>query len=188
MAQPQPVRRPPPPVQPAAYDRRDERPVDPAPTGGAGSGGWVADLLRRASRDEPRPTPQPAPRGDVRDFPASGGRSPKHVEESLNSLSVDIVRAIDNDAFMDLWARYTRGEPNVFTRRLYTLQGQATYDEIRRKYQRDGEFRASVDRYVSDFERLLDDVTREGRDASAYLNGDTGKVYTMLAHASGRFE
>jgi hypothetical protein len=76
----------------------------------------------------------------------------------------------------------------VFTRRLYTLQGQSTYDEIRRKYQRDGEFRAAVDRYVADFERLLDDVTRDGSDAAAYLNGDTGKVYTMLAHASGRFE
>ena len=35
---------------------------------------------------------------------------------------------------MELWDRYKRGESKVFTRRLYTLQGQQTFDEIRRKY------------------------------------------------------
>jgi hypothetical protein len=89
-----------------------------------------------------------------------------------------------------LWERHRRGEHNVFTRRLYTLQGQQTFDEIRKKYQRDQEFRAAVDRYVNDFEKLLAEVTRNS-DRSAgnsYLTSDTGKVYTMLAHASGRFD
>jgi len=34
-------------------------------------------------------------------------------------------------------------------------------------------------------------VTRTGKDKSSgntYLTSDTGKVYTMLAHASGRFD
>ena len=61
-------------------------------------------------------------------------RSPLHVVESLNSLSVDIARAIDHEASVELWERYRRGERNVFTRRLYTLKGQQTFDEIRRKY------------------------------------------------------
>ena len=80
---------------------------------------------------------------------------------------------------------------NLFTRRLYTLQGQQTFDEIRKKYQRDGEFRTAVDRYVADFEKLLAEVTKNGKDrtaGNAYLTSDTGKVYTMLAHASGRFD
>ena len=109
--------------------------------------------------------------------------------ESLNSLSVDIARAIDHEASVELWDRYRRGERNVFTRRLYTLKGQQTFDEIRRKYQADADFRAAVDRYCQDFERLLDDVSRNDRDAiltQTYLSSDTGKVYTMLAHASGR--
>jgi hypothetical protein len=109
--------------------------------------------------------------------------------ESLNSLSVDIARAIDHEASVELWDRYRRGERNVFTRRLYTLKGQQTFDEIRRKYQSDSEFRAAVDRYCDDFEKLLDDVGRGDRDnimTQTYLTSDTGKVYTMLAHAAGR--
>ena len=109
----------------------------------------------------------------------------------LNALSADIARAIDHDAAAELWDRHRRGERNVFTRRLYTMQGQQTFDEIRRKYQRDAEFRSVVDHYVTDFERLLTEATSNGKDAQVgnrYLMSDTGKVYTMLAHASGHFD
>ena len=47
------------------------------------------------------------------------------------------------------------------------------------------------DRYVEEFERLLAEVSRDDRDsilAKTYLTSETGKVYTMLAHASGRFD
>ena len=43
---------------------------------------------------------------------------------------------------------------------------------------------------LADFEKLLSDVARNDRDnmmTQTYLTSDTGKVYTMLAHASGRF-
>jgi hypothetical protein len=110
--------------------------------------------------------------------------------ESLDSLSVDIARMIDHDAAAELWDRYKRGERNVFTRRLYTLQGQKAFDDIRRKYQADREFRQTVDRYIAEFERLLEEVSRDDRGqvvARTYLTSETGKVYTMLAHAAGRF-
>jgi len=41
----------------------------------------------------------------------------------------------------------------------------------------------------ADFEKLLADVSRGDRDKTitqSYLTSDTGKVYTMLAHAAGR--
>ncbi|MFD0463750.1 hypothetical protein ACFQY9_19825 [Microvirga aerilata] len=98
---------------------------------------------------------------------------------------------IDHDAAVELWDRYKRGEGNVFTRRLYTLQGQQTFEEIRRKYRADNEFKQTVDRYVEEFERLLAEVSRDDRDSmltKTYLTSETGKVYTMLAHASGRFD
>ena len=157
----------------------------PEPTSQPQGKGWVSDLLRRASRDEAagdgaRPTARDA-----------GGRTPLNMAESLNSLSLDIARAIDHDTFLDLWERYKRGERHVFTRRLYTLQGQQTFDEIRQKYGRDPEFRGAVDRYVRDFEQLLAQVSRNDRDSmlsQTYLTSETGKVYTMLAHASGRLD
>ena len=44
---------------------------------------------------------------------------------------------------------------------------------------------------IQEFERLLSEVARDDRDGSlakSYLVSDTGKVYTMLAHAAQRFE
>jgi ElaB/YqjD/DUF883 family membrane-anchored ribosome-binding protein len=181
------------PTAPSSPVRPRETPA-PAASGQTGQGGWISDLLRAASRDEAgdqgqaRSAARPAaeqPRTTNGD-----NRNPRHMVESLNSLSVDIARAIDHDASVDLWRRYQRGERDVFTRRLYTLKGQQTFDDIKRKYDREAEFRTAVDRYIADFEKLLADVARTDRDRTvtqSYLTSDTGKVYTMLAHAAGRF-
>ncbi|WP_376782306.1 hypothetical protein [Agrobacterium cavarae] len=193
--------------QPAAPVIRNVAPVEqrPAPSQPGLSaplqrreegGGWISDLLRGASRDAQdgaapmAPAPSAARPAAEQQTRAADSRNPRHVVESLNSLSVDIARAIDHDASVELWGRYQRGERDVFTRRLYTLKGQQTFDEIKRKYERESEFRTAVDRYISDFEKLLADVARTDRDRTvtqSYLTSDTGKVYTMLAHAAGRF-
>ena len=149
--------------------------------------GWLSDLLTRASREEAEPARE-LPREPAR---GPEERSARHSIESLDSLSVDIARMIDHEAAADLWDRYKRGERNVFTRRLYTLQGQQAFDEIRKKYRADREFKQTVDRYIGEFERLLEEVSRDDRDqvvARTYLTSETGKVYTMLAHAAGRFD
>ena len=130
------------------------------------------------------------PRQDERP-PRGDDRNARHTIESLDSLSVDIARMIDHDAAAELWDRYNRGERNVFTRRLYTMQGQKAFEEVRRRYKSDREFRQTVDRYIGEFERLLNEVARDDRGqvvARTYLTSETGKVYTMLAHAAGRFD
>jgi len=130
----------------------------------------------------------PAPPRESAPAPDTGGG---HSIDSLDSLAVDIARMIDHDAAAELWDRYKRGERNVFTRKLYTMQGQRAFDEIRRKYRGDREFMQTVDRYIGEFERLLDEVSRDDRGqvvARTYLTSETGKVYTMLAHAAGRFD
>jgi len=183
------------PVQPAR--RSEPQPRQPMPSsepiGNNRNSGWLSELLYRASRpeqqdgDEDRGTPPLPP---VAQQPRVEERPARHSLESLDSLSVDIARMIDHDTAIELWDRYRRGEQNVFTRRLYTLQGQKTFDEIRRKYHSDREFRQTIDRYIGEFERLLQEVARDGRGQSvarSYLTSETGKVYTMLAHAAGRF-
>jgi len=149
------------------------------------NGGWLSDLLTRASRE-----------GGAQPAPGSGealadDASAQDSLGSLDALSVDIARMIDNDAAADLWERYKRGERGAFTKRLYTAQGQRAFEEIRGKYRSDPEFRQTVEHYIHEFERLLDDVSRGDRGpavARNYLTSDTGKVYTMLAHAAGRFD
>jgi hypothetical protein len=169
---------------------------NPAPADSARTGsGWLTDLLSRASREDgdlQREKPHENARESNRDTLRVGEeRSPLRSVESLDSLSIDIARMIDHDAAADLWDRYKRGERNVFTRRLYTLQGQQAFDEIRKKYRSDPEFKQTVDCYINEFERLLDEVAHDDRGqvvARTYLTSETGKVYTMLAHAAGRFD
>ena len=163
---------PPAPARGNPPPRRAEAPAE------GGRGGWLSDLLGRAGREEPAQ-------------PATDERQTRRAMESLDSLSVDIARMIDHDAAAELWERYKRGERNVFTRRLYTMQGQQTFEEIRKRYRADREFRQTVDRYIGEFERLLEEVSQGERGqatARSYLTSDTGKVYTMLAHAAGRLE
>ena len=85
--------------------------------------------------------------------------------------------------------RYQSGEQNVFSRRIYTLTGQSTYDDVRKRMQRDPDFRRTADAYMAEFEQVLRRAAA-GPAAAAetreYLLSDRGKVYTMLAHAGGR--
>ncbi len=90
-------------VAPAGDVETLPRAADPARAGTTGAasaqGGWVRDLLRGASREEGDTAAKAGP---------AANRSPLHVVESLNSLSVDIARAIDHEATAELWERYTR--------------------------------------------------------------------------------
>jgi hypothetical protein len=147
--------------------------------GGRNSGNWMTDLLNRASQPE-------VPRPDDRIGRTDGGRN--NPLGSIESLSADIARMVDPAAVAEFWDSYPRGDRN--TKRLYTAQGQKTFDEIARRYRGDRDFKQNVDRYIAEFERLLDDVSRrDGQVAMrAYLTSETGKVYTMLAQAAGRFD
>ncbi|MDE1972430.1 MAG: hypothetical protein KGI48_04545 [Hyphomicrobiales bacterium] len=161
------------------------RRAEPPPQNGDGrNGGWLNDLLTRASRDDVVPI-APAAQPETRSQRGAAG------ESSLESLAVDVARMIDHDASAELWERYKRGERGLFNKRLYTPQGQKAFEEIRRKYRGDPEFRQTVEQYIHEFERLLEDVSRGDRGATVarnYLTSDTGKVYTLLAHAAGRFD
>jgi len=174
------------PSAPTIGGRRAEAPpVSPAQPAVGGRAGWLSELLTRASQ-EPEPA-EPA----VREAPQEGPRAERSGIDSLDSLAVDIARMIDHDAAAELWERYNRGERNVFSRKLYTPQGQRAFEEIRKKYRSDRDFTRTVDRYISEFERLLEEVSRDDRGqvvARTYLTSETGKVYTLLAHAAGRFE
>jgi hypothetical protein len=108
---------------------------------------------------------------------------------TLSNLTEEIARSIDSGALADAWARYQSGDANVFSRRIYTLTGQGTYDEVRRKMQRDPEFASTAAAYIEEFEQLLRNSaygSNPVEETRTHLLSDQGKVYTMLAHASGR--
>ena len=136
-----------------------------------GQAGWLSNLLAAASRDEP----------DAKD--------PQVGTQTLEALTQGINGLIDNAAAVEMWDRWRRGDPTAVSRRLYTEAGQQAFDEIRRRYKTDPEFRETATRYTQEFERLLAKISQNDRDGSqwrGYLLSNTGKVYTILAHAAGR--
>jgi hypothetical protein len=161
--------------------RTEAPPVSPASQEG-GRDGWLSDLLNRT--DAGAPNGREAPRGR----PAQGGQS-QGPTNPLESLSLDIGRLMDRNLAAEMWDRYQRGENKAFTKRLYTPSGQKAFDEVARKYRSDRGFKQTVDRYIAEFERLLDEVARDDRAPQAlrgHLTSETGLVYTLLAHAAGR--
>ena len=120
-----------------------------------------------------------------------GRRAPQPAasDNPLASLSLDIGRLMDRNLAAEMWDRYQRGESKAFTKRLYTPAGQKAFDEVARKYRADRNFKQTVDRYITEFERLLDEVARDERGPAvlrSHLTSETGLVYTLLAHAAGR--
>jgi len=168
----------PPPDLGVPAARRTEAPsVSPAAGVDQTRDGWLSDLLNRAdtggNREAPRgrPTPQTA------------------AVNPLESLSLDIGRLMDRNLAAEMWDRYQRGESKAFSKRLYTPAGQKAFDEVARKYRGDRNFKQTVDRYITEFERLLDEVARDERGPTVlrgHLVSETGLVYTLLAHAAGR--
>ena len=167
---------PPPDLGMPASRRTEAPPVSPA-SSDQGRDGWLSDLLTRADTG---PGNREAPRGR----PPQGA-----ADNPLASLSLDIGRLMDRNLAAEMWDRYQRGESKAFTKRLYTPAGQKAFDEVARKYRADRNFKQTVDRYITEFERLLDEVAREDRGPAAlrgHLTSETGLVYTLLAHAAGR--
>jgi hypothetical protein len=167
---------PPPDLGMPASRRTEAPPVSPA-SSDQGRDGWLSDLLSRT--DTPAGTQAPRSRPPQ---PAPGGNP-------LESLSLDIGRLMDRNLAAEMWDRYQRGEGKAFTKRLYTPAGQKAFDEVARKYRADRNFKQTVDRYIAEFERLLDEVARDERGPAvlrSHLTSETGLVYTLLAHAAGR--
>jgi hypothetical protein len=135
----------------------------------------LSELLTRASKP---------------DAGAAGERPARHSLESLDSLSVDIARMIDHDAAAELWdatiAASAMSSPSAST----PCRARRHSTRSARSIAADREFKQTVDRYIGEFERMLEEVSRGDRGqvlARTYLTSETGKVYTMLAHAAGRF-
>ena len=140
----------------------------PAPAAIGQREGWsLGDLLARASREEAEsPVAKPA------SFDLGG-----------------IAAAIDPATAAAVWSRLRSGDRGAVTRSIYSPAGQQTFDQIVERMRTDGGFRAMMDRYLADFERVLQQSEQQdpsGRTTLAQIQGDTGRIYLLLAHAGGR--
>lgn len=180
-------------------DPREIRQIQQGPTPEPGRGAQrTADMPPQSQRVEPtatRSTPAPsraaAPQAatPAQAPPAANQNSARHMIETLQAIAIDLCRFLEDDPPHDLLKRYRNGERNVFARRLAGSLGSEHLQMIAQKHRTDREFRDTVDRYVQQFETLLEHTARNDRDnvlVETYLASQTGKVYMTLATATGR--
>ncbi|MGD9828871.1 MAG: hypothetical protein AB7E70_10965 [Hyphomicrobiaceae bacterium] len=150
------------------------------PAGGAppaGGDGWsLGDLLARASREED-----------------GGGESRRNAASpSSTSSQIDIngiARGIEPARAAEIWQRFREGQRGILGPHIYTREGVGAFEDVSRRYRADAAFRTTVNRYMTEFEALLRDCEQRepgGRTAQNHLVSEAGRVYLMLAHASGR--
>ena len=148
--------------------------------------GWsLGDLLARASRDEAAPAAnEPA----ARHLPRPAAETAERRDgQGLDLMS--IAAAIDPQTAGTVWTAHRSGDRAAISRSLYSPAGQATFDQIAGRVRSDAGFKGTIERYLGDFEHILqlsDQRDPTGRTAQAQILTEAGRVYLLLAHASGR--
>lgn len=140
----------------------------------AASKTWLSDLLARASIDEDTTTQVP-------------NEKPNYQDAPISSIAANVGNFIKPDELQASWERYNSGGSGDF-QNIYTPKGAVMQLKIKQRLVEDVELRQAVNSYVTEFERLLQEVHQDNGDdlIFEYLHTDAGKVYTMLAHASNR--
>ncbi|MBI4725121.1 MAG: hypothetical protein HY765_09120, partial [Rhodomicrobium sp.] len=152
----------------------------------------LGDLLARASEDDAHFMDKEESYGlppMASPFP-SRGNAPVQQPGSADFTMADIASCLDERRVMEVWQRLEHGETEILQQRgLYSRQGQAIVDRVQRRYETDQTFRTIVERYLTDFEKALQELSRSdprGAAVQARLASDDGRIYFVLAHVSGR--
>lgn len=117
-------------------------------------------------------------------------KSSLEIFEALQSMAVDLDRALETDPPRDLLRRYLNGEKATFTQRLKEISNEDTATRIHDKYLEDQDFRNNVNQYIEQFEGLLNEALSNDQDEimiETFMSSTTGKVYFLLGGAVGHF-
>ncbi len=167
-------------------------PPEPEPHHDRGGMSWsLGDLLARASRSEDEfggPPKDDDSYGAPPIVPPLDAKPNPEASPMVFDMK-DIANAVDEDIAAEVWRRYNKGEHGIISRNMYNREGQTTFEQVKRRYENDMTFRHIVDRYLADFERMLQDAKKadpKGRTVQSHLVSETGRIYLVLSHASGR--
>ena len=156
----------------------------PSPSPGAlgqSRDGWsLGDLLARASQDDAEPA---LPRPHIAATPAAEPREAQAIDVP------SIAAAIEPATAGQIWVAYRSNNRSGINRSAYSPAGQATFDQLSARARTDGSFRSAIERYMGEFEGVLvqsDQRDPSGRTSLTQIVSEAGRVYVLLAHASGR--
>jgi hypothetical protein len=115
--------------------------------------------------------------------------SASEIVAQLNAAAVDVSRLLSDGIPAEAWAKYQAGDRGFFTRRLLKIKEEGAIPIVRQKYHVDSDFRAHVDRFIRQFEKLEERALQLDSDKlvhHAFMTADVGKVYILLSEALGR--
>ena len=115
--------------------------------------------------------------------------SARFVLESLHSLSIDFVRMIDGEIDEKEWKSYQKGDVAIFTSKMVERLDDMPADKIRDKYADDTEFRNYVQKFMRQFEDVLNQTNTVDHGAvlgTTFAASDVGKIYRYLCNVTGR--
>jgi len=118
-------------------------------------------------------------------------QSAAYIVEKLQSLSVDISRVFQAGIDDKTWREFHGGDQSVFLRKILKNLDRHQIAAIRTRYEDDGQFRDYVNRYVAEFETLLNQAREADRAdvlTGTFTSAEVGKLYLVLARALGRLE
>src|SRR6185369_9089689 len=108
---------------------------------------------------------------------------------SLQDSAIDISKSLSKDVGEKDWSAYLNGDKSLFARRAVRLLSSGDLRKVQAHYHDDPQFQEHVNRYVGDFEVMLQGILagRSGNNlAIALLSSDVGKLYVALAQAIER--
>ncbi len=155
----------------------------------------LGDLLKRASHEDERQAAMPAPPVAAQNahapYPAPVGvAAPSPANLQPFTLNLDaLARALDAGTASAIWTRLKAGQRGIMVRSIYSAEGRYAFDEVARRYPGDPSLQSTINRYLMDFERILHDTEIKdpsGRLSQSQRTSTMGRVYLLLAHASGR--
>lgn len=100
-----------------------------------------------------------------------------------------LSRALDPATASTIWSRFQAGQRGFMVRSIYAPESRNLFDGIARRYRADESFKALVDRFLSEYENELSQADQRdgtGGNSQQLVQSETGRVYLVLAHASGR--
>lgn len=114
-----------------------------------------------------------------------------HIVERLQSLSVDIARVFPQGVDDKTWKEFHSGDRGAFLRKVLRHLDRHQIGAIRGRYEEDREFRDYVDRYLTEYEALLNRVRSSDRAdvlTAVFSSAEVGKLYLVLARSLGRLD
>ena len=161
---------PPPAAQPPAAQPQDDR-----------RDAWsLGDLLARASETQD---------DGAMDQVGLAADEPDDGDEQAGLDIQALSKALDPTTAAAVWSRFQAGQRGFMIRSIYSPESRKLFDSVARRYRSDDAFRAMVNRFLDQFQNeltLSDQRDPSGQTSQEQVTSDTGRVYLVLAHASGR--